>query len=371
MQPAPPPPPLLELALRLRQLRLEHWPDGKLTQSALAGALAGNETLSPATVASWENRTAPKLPPRERMLAYAQFFATRRSVHADPVLVPVDSFTQEERAAYDELCDELFRLHAAARGAPAELTVFRRSWHFADTGPLTLVCAQLPEAESGPLANPANPNYTELLSYGDLDALVELHGHIRAENPVMNVSFKPAPRVAADDLSGHVVIIGGIGWNDVTRRVLDMTRLPVMQREDPTIRTGEIFVTELAGKEHKYLPTWSETSPAMLMEDVGLLVRMPNPLNSNRTLTMCNGIHSRGVLGAVRSLTDARLRESNERYIARNFRNFQQFGILMRIPVIGGRAMTPDFSIAGTVLYQWPDVSGRTPAGAVGVLARR
>jgi hypothetical protein len=109
----------------------------------------------------------------------------------------------------------------------------------------------------------------------------------------------------------------------------------------------------------------------MLMEDVGLLVRMPNPLNSNRTLTMCNGIHSRGVLGAVRSLTDARMRESNERYIARNFRDYQQFGILMRVPVIGGRAMTPDFSIAGTVLYQWPDVSGRTSAGAAGILARR
>jgi hypothetical protein len=56
------------------------------------------------------------------------------------------------------------------------------------------------------------------------------------------------------------------------------------------------------------------------MEDVGLLARMPNPLNSNRTITMCNGIHSRGVLGAVRTLTDARLRESNEQYIARAFR---------------------------------------------------
>ena len=55
------------------------------------------------------------------------------------------------------------------------------------------------------------------------------------------------------------------------------------------------------------------------MEDVGLLVRLPNPLNSTRTITMCNGIHSRGVLGAVRTLTDARLRESNEQYIAQNF----------------------------------------------------
>jgi hypothetical protein len=104
------------------------------------------------------------------------------------------------------------------------------------------------------------------------------------------------------------------------------------------------------------LPQWSAVTdefPRELIEDVGLLVRMPNPLNSNRTLTMCNGIHSRGVLGAVRTLTDAMLRESNEKYIAQNFPE-NQFGILMRVQVIGGETLTPDFSTAGTVLYQWP-----------------
>ena len=369
MQPAPP---LLELALRLRNLRVDHWPDSKLTQSALARVLGGNEPLSPATVASWENRVAPKLPPRERMLAYAQFFATARSVAAAPRLLPVVSFTDGERAEYEALREELLRLHAAARGMPSEqMVVARRSWHFADPGPVTLVCAQLPAVEAGPLANPANPNYTELLSYGDLDAMVELHGHVRAENPAMGVFFKSAAHVVADDLSGHVVIIGGIGWNDVTRRILNLTKLPVTQKDDPSTLSGEIFIAEIDGKERRYLPTWSETDPGELIEDVGLLVRMPNPLNSNRTLTMCNGIHSRGVLGAVRSLTDARFRESNERYISRTFLANQQFGILMKIQVIEGRAMTPDFSIEGTVLYQWSAASGKATAGDPGPRARR
>src|SRR5215468_4800914 len=106
---------LLELALRLRSLRIELWPDSKLTQSALARVLGGDKPLSPATVASWENKAAPKLPPRERMLAYAQFFATRRSLESGPRLVPVDSFTPEERASYETLRDELLRMHAAAR----------------------------------------------------------------------------------------------------------------------------------------------------------------------------------------------------------------------------------------------------------------
>jgi hypothetical protein len=55
----------------------------------------------------------------------------------------------------------------------------------------------------------------------------------------------------------------------------------------------------------------------------------------------------------VRTLTDARLRESNEQYLARNFPG-NQFGILMRVQVIEGETLTPDFHITGTVLYQWP-----------------
>jgi hypothetical protein len=358
----PPAPRALELAHRLRQLRLEEWPDTTLTQGTLAKAIGGDESLSPATVASWENRSAPKLPPRDRVVAYAQFFATRRSLEPEPHLVRVDGFTEEETATYQDLRGELLALHAAARGTPETQPIARRSWLFTDAGPLTLICAQLPEAEAGPLANPNDLNYTELLSYADITSMVELHGHIRAENPEMDVFFKSSPEVKADDLSGHVVIIGGIGWNEVTRRILELTRLPVMQEEDPAITTGEVFVANIAGKVHKYLPRLSEVKPAKLLEDVGLLVRMPNPLNSNRTLTMCNGIHSRGVYGAVRSLTDARLRESNERYIAHHFRDNQEFGILMRVQVIEGRAMTPDFSIAGTVLYQWPGGSGQSTA---------
>jgi len=80
---------------------------------------------------------------------------------------------------------------------------------------------------------------------------------------------------------------------------------------------------------------------------------VPNPLNSNRTLTICNGVHTRGVLGAVRSLTDPRLKDSNERYISANFSNGSSFAILMTVPVIEGKAMTPDFNTPDRVLYQW------------------
>jgi hypothetical protein len=350
----PAPPALLELVLRLRYLRTEHWTDAKVTQAALARALGKETPLSPATVASWENTTSPKLLPRERVVAYAQFFATRRSLAPEPSLVPLESFSAQEQAAHQALLEDLLRLHSAARGGTAAETplLVRRSWHFTDSGPLTLVCAQLPDEEKSPLAHPDNANYTQLMGFGDLDAMMELHGHVRAENPGMGVFYKVAAEVKADDLSGHVVIIGGIGWNDVTGRLIDLSRLPVRQKEDPELTTGDIFLTQSENGQKKYLPRRSAVT-GKLLEDVGLLVRMPNPLNSNRTLTMCNGIHSRGVLGSVRTLTDAMLRDSNEQYIAKNFPE-DQFGILMRVQVIEGETLTPDFNTAGTVLYQWP-----------------
>ncbi len=245
------------------------------------------------------------------------------------------------------------QVQVAPRHPPTEEEIaVTRSWQFSDSEPVTLICAQLPKKKTGPLAHPNDPNYTELLSYADLDALLELWGHIHAENPAMKVFHKLSSKVVNDDMSSHVVILGGIAWNDKTRRLSKMTNLPVRQVEDPEIKTGEIFELERDGRIERFLPKWDDDG-STLVEDVGLLVRTPNPLNSNRSLTICNGIHSRGVLGAVRSLTDARLRDSNERYIAENFADPSNFAILMRIPVISGQAMTPDFHAADCVLYQW------------------
>ncbi len=202
------------------------------------------------------------------------------------------------------------------------------------------------------MADPADPNYTELLSYADLDALVELHGHIRAGNAAMDVFFTLSSQVVPDNLSGHVVLLGGIAWNEITQRLSEMTSLPVRQVVDPAVASGEVFVVDTDGKERKFLPRWA--GDGALIEDVGLLVRTRNPLNSSRSLSICNGIHSRGVLGAVRALTDVRLRDSNERYIVENFADPANFAILMRVSVIAGQAMTPDFHAPGCVLYQWP-----------------
>jgi transcriptional regulator with XRE-family HTH domain len=343
-----------QLARRLRQLRQQQWPDARLTQKGLAQAFSTEEALSAATVSSWESGSSPKLPPRHRLLAYARFFATPRSVETGPKLLRFEVLTPDEQDACKKLEAELLRLRRLVAQDSAEEEPFGSSWHFTDSGPVTLVCAELPGNQSGPLAIPSNPNYTELQAFADLDSLVELHGHIRAENPRMAVHFRIPANVEHDDLTGHIVLLGGVVWNEITDRLSELARLPVRQFAHPALDTGEIFLATVDGEEREFWPKWKDKERAMLSQDVGLLARVPNPLNSSRTLTICNGIHSRGVYGAVRSLTDTHLHDANERFISANFGNSDSFAILMSVEIIKNKTITPDFSSNGVVLYKWP-----------------
>ena len=309
-------------------------------------------------MSSWENVQRPSTPPEARLERYARFFATARSLVGEPHLIPVKELKSDEIDLYHSLYEELRELSAAARGTKEhEAPVARRSWFFDDPGPVTIICPETPESARGPLASPGNPNYTRMYLYGDLDALIELHGHIRAENsPSYGVFHILASEVQADDLSGHVVLLGGVGWNDVTRHLLrTLSNLPVRQIEAKEVKTGEIFSARAGESEKRFFPTWTPDDETELIEDVALLARVPNPFNGSRTLTICNGVHSRGVLGAVRSLTDARVRDANEAYIADRFPK-GEFALLLRVPVVQGQALSPDLNNSATRLWEWPMV---------------
>jgi hypothetical protein len=346
------------LARRLRELRLTGFSHFKLTQLQLASALSDDEPLADSTLSSWENVKVPVLPPHSRLRAYARLFATERSLEGDrPHLVPVGELTPAEQDTRDELERELFLLRDG-EPKPAGGGQF---WRFDDGAPITLICSDLrmsDELELGPLAEEDNPNFAELYSYGDLDALFDLYGHLRATNPNTPVNLR---RGATPDLVNHIVVLGGIAWNDVTRRLNDLLPLPVRQIEDAKIPSGEIFVAD--GRPYhgeRFEPRWRDDNPGtpgkpgVLLEDVGMLARVPNPYNALRTLTYCNGIHGRGVLGAVRCLTDLGVRDDNEQYLEKAFRGSDSFVVLMRVPVLGGQTVSPSLKSRGTVRFQWP-----------------
>jgi transcriptional regulator with XRE-family HTH domain len=343
-----------QLALRLRQLR----EDTHLTQAQTAALFSTEYKVGAASISSWENMRTPASPPQSRLEPYARLVATNHRP-GDKVRLPTQAeLTDAEKEHHQRLLADLERLWEAARGSQeqeAAAAATYRSWFFDDDGPVAIICPDAPPAARGPLVDAQNPNYTSAHAYADLDALIELFGHIRAENDALfPVSFKLAGGVKADDLSGHLVLLGGVAWNDLTRHLLrSLIRLPVRQFESPDLASGEIFAVGRDASEQRFEPEWAPDDPKELVEDVGLLARVRNPYNSSRTLTLCNGIHSRGVLGAVRALTDVRIRDANESYLAERF-GTGEYAILMRVPVFQGEVLSPDLRNPESRLYEWP-----------------
>jgi transcriptional regulator with XRE-family HTH domain len=343
------------LARRLRALRDDL--DTPLTQAQLAKALSRESRVAVATISSWESSTNPKLPPAERLRAYALFFCTERSMEGEPHLLEERDLKPPERERFDSLHAELVDLREAVRDGNAQrpnLGGFY-TWDF-DSGRITIICPEAPSDTLPPLAIETDPNYTRMYRYADLDALIELHGHLRASNPDLMVVHRLPSEIVADDMSGHLVILGGVGWNPMTRRLLTtLSHLPITQVSG-TGTAGDTF--EVAGEDgREFRPHWEEGEAGrQLVEDVALLARLRNPFNHSRTVSICNGVYSRGVLGAVRCLTDVAVRESNENYLSNRFPE-GLFAVLMRVEVIQGEAISPDLEIPENRLYEWPPSS--------------
>jgi hypothetical protein len=226
---------------------------------------------------------------------------------------------------------------------------------------VTIVCAPLSDElqRRMPYADPNAPDYIDLHRYADLDALVELHGHIRAVNPHVQVHFKLSTDLVGDDYTTHLVVLGGVDWNDLLQEVQDMIDLPVRQesRNTDELETGDAWYEIMTGpdrREHRARIEEIE-GRSVLREDVAYFYRGPNPFNAKRTITVCNGIYGRGVYGAVRALTDIRFRDRNEEYVAARFGDEPAFSILMRVRITNGKVMTPDWNRDLARLHEWPE----------------
>ena len=186
------------LALRLRALREDHWPSRRITQQQLAQALGG---VSVPLISSWESQTNPRIPPLPRLEAYATLFATPRSFDGDEAcLIDPAEMSDAERQAVGEIARELTQLRGAALRASAALVEPGRAdqadkvirslisgpLRFEDRHDITIVGSQWPAdtISNIPYTDIDEPDYVELLTCSELDALFEIHGHLRAANPI-------------------------------------------------------------------------------------------------------------------------------------------------------------------------------------------
>jgi hypothetical protein len=311
-------------------------------------------------ISSWERSTNPVLPPPHRLEAYATFFATSRSVDKRPFQL-LRQLNEDEQATRNSLLAELTKLRDQALGealAEDRPPFVDNLWRFPVNEDITIVCSVLPDRllRHLPATDPEDPDYVELYRYSDLDSLLELHGHIRAMNPDNTVHVRPGSgALAPDEYTSHLVLLGGVDWNQVTAEVLHRIDLPIRQlgrAEDSD--TGGFEVIE-NGVVKTFRPVLRAAgNRQVLEEDIAHFYRSRNPFNQRRTVTMCNGIYSRGVLGAVRALTDARFRAPNNAHAQSRFLQQETFSALSRVQVLlGGKVVTPDWTSPDFLLHEW------------------
>jgi hypothetical protein len=345
------------LGRRLRELREKEY--GRFTQDEVAHALAQPESLSVATISMWEG--SARIPPIARLSAYARLFCTPRSVGEHLHLLEVDELTEDERARMQALERELLDLRdtALADAGQDDWSI----WNFPDGRPITLICTELPEKARPEYANREHRDYVRAYSWADVDALIELHGHIRAENPTSSVQIKGGTEADLSSMQGHIVLIGGVAWNKATSFFSAQLGLPVRQ----LAHKGHIFVAN-DGEVREFGPVWGGEDPGNTLasdelrvpvEDVGLFVRTANPQAPQCSLLICNGVTTRGVLGAVLTFTSPTLRARNERHVANRFGRDSTFCMLMRVRILNCDVVVPDLTEEGTVLYEWADESER------------
>lgn len=352
------------LARRLRALREENWPHSKLTQARLASVFGVTDGL----ISSWESPSNLKVPPVERLNEYALYFAADRP--ADKVIRQggLDALSVEERRKYDDLRAELVGLRSAAIGGGQVESGER--WaraasvlRFPPNENVTIINSQLPEHSrpDQPYAKPDNPDYEKLSACADPTALVELNGYLRAVNPTNPVSYKIAgvTPLNTDDYNSHLVLVGGVDWNEVTRDVITFSNIPIRQiGRSSAVDIGGFAVQDGSGPETVYTPVLTDTDRPVLREDVGQLYRGPSPYRARRTVTLFSGSYARGTLGVVRALTDPFLRDTNDEYLRKRFDGTDEYSMLMRVRIRSNEVVTPDWSVPHTRLYEWSRTYG-------------
>jgi hypothetical protein len=219
-------------------------------------------------------------------------------------------------------------------------------WDFAPGTTITVVCGELPPDERSPYADRGNLNYTSMCRYADLDAVFELYGHLRGTCPGVEVRVRSCHEIDTHAMSEHLILVGGVAWNHSTAWFSELLDVPIRQ----LLERGDIFVVARGQEVEHFAPTLTTDTLTCHGTDIGVLVHTRNPYNPRRTVTICNGTCSRGVLGVVRAFCDPAVAGANDAYCER-------FGdddvcLVMRIAVRDSEPASPRLADEGVVLHE-------------------
>jgi len=354
--------PARRLAERLRDLREQE----RLTQKQLARVLGGSGQLSIATVSLWEKPGSDRLPPPPRLAAYARLFCTSRSfTSGTPRLLPGEELTEQERDTETELYAELLELRERAQStgpvtsspgpSSAQQPALRplgSIWQFPGVEAVSIVDAA--SLDPPPYADQSHLNYSQYAKFADLDSLVEVFGQVKADNPVSMIRILSPEELDQDFALNHLIFVGGAAWRNVCESTPWLAQNVILPIDHPAGETDN-FKCSVGDETREFS---SLRIGEVLIQDVGMIARVPHPIIPERTVTLLSGITSRGVHGAALCFTDSHVRDENERYLEERFLNADAFCIVMNVPIANNAALPPNLWRENIRLWEWSAETG-------------
>ena len=289
--------------------------------------------VASATLSSWESTTNPKTPPAARISTYARFFSTPRSMEGG---TPPRTRRRTTQPSWSGSVNSKHELSDLA-GANPKPDIRSSSKPDRDR--------DLPDGAclgTEPTGEGAGSELHKMHQYGDLDALIDLYGHLRAENPTLDVFHRLTSDVVSDDLTSHVVLLGGVGWNKVTRRFQEPSSGPDYPGGSGRLDDRRHLQVATADGDDFHYPEYEDLGDGSeLIADVGYLARLRQPVQGQPYAHDLQwNPQPRGIRRST--LPDrSRVRDENERYIADQFPG-GEFAILLRVPVVTNETLSPD-----------------------------
>lgn len=237
--------------------------------------------------------------------------------------------------------DDLLRLlevplRAQLEGALANIHRFttRDIWFGDKVGEIHVVCA--PEPERSSFASRANPNYLFIDNLEDRDALFEVAILASRLYPSATLTRHASATVTPDVLKRNLIVIGGPGFNvtegnTIARELIRARGLSVRYGEDE----GGLF--EFQG--HRYSP--SVQNSGQVDCDYGYFARIRNPLNSESSVVVAQGVYTAGTLGACIAFSDDPDAAGNHEWLREKVPPGSEFEVLVQVDVGLGGVVTP------------------------------
>ena len=276
-------------------------------------------------------------------------FSSPDNLHPKPTVPPESSLDKQARQRFVELRRELHRLRDEAdqearreRSVAPAAAPRNEMWAHDRSDDIMVVTSEVAEDRLPENARPRNVNYSRLARYGNIDAFFELYVRLAAMG-YQNRHHRSA-NDRGIDLEQTLVLIGGPGWNRLTRNYLQLLDLPVRQQAAP-FGKPEFFVTS-DGEELRPRVADFADGEQELVEDIGLFVRARNPANPHTDVTICTGCFTAGTLAAVRAFTNQDVADANIEVVKSKVGRITDFFVLFRVPVVNGRVPAPRLSIS-------------------------